>query len=421
MIRSFPRVVILVLILASSARAEDPAAHEPCVPGVTPQVCHPCYFVWLSQPPGDERVPDFVVKEQSGGTEPVHGASMRRGTTFLFPAARSRVEPVLQERPAGHQPDQLRHALDSLLRQLFPVEYVSIRGTWIVALEASTAYHGSGTSHAASVGGYRYAPGRAGDYTGPTVGTSSYGRVGVPSSGTSLVRVPPVRSSPSRPGHQSTRPVLPAATIPAAVPVPATPAIEPARPRPAIPPVVPRLLPRPPPPPPPPRPATPSAPSESSMPWTWVLGAMVAAAMLVIAGRNYRSAVRPGEKANRNIDILGLLDPADRELASERIREVARHAAEDEDWLKAMRYRFAGLLLALESSRVLQLSGWQTNLEIVESLAPKPRVAESFWATATVFELFFFGNRRPTGSDFSMFSMLLEDCLATLRGEGGPR
>ena len=43
-----------------------------------------------------------------------------------------------------------------------------------------------------------------------------------------------------------------------------------------------------------------------------------------------------------------------------------------------------------------------------------PQLAESFWSAATIFELFWFGQRRPMENDFRMFETWARECMTKL-------
>lgn len=114
----------------------------------------------------------------------------------------------------------------------------------------------------------------------------------------------------------------------------------------------------------------------------------------------------------------GLVDPEHQDLAPEAIVLIGRQAASSEDWMRAIRYLFASLLMEL-TLQGFKVQEFHTNREIAGLMRTGSDSREYYWSAATLFELFFYGERQPVESDFRLFESLVAQCRHALASCGG--
>ena len=337
-------------------------------------------------------------------------------------ALESRVEVARYARPTAFQPDEIRRRLSSLLDRLYPSRVRALGAAAdepvkVDPTEWRSGYVGSGTGYAGGGSGGGPWVGSGGGFAG---GSHGYGG-GYNSGSTHASNSRPGNSSGSRGGsHHATHQVQThQLNQPTASNVnPVQPTTQPAQTnysRPTEVAVVPP--PRPPavePPPPPPAPMI--KPETKTTSWLTVLMWMLLFALPVVAFMVWR-ARQKGQKAptlKPPKSVADLVDPEHVGLGAGELGAIGRSAAVDEDWMRAMRYLFASLLTYLAEQRRAPIKDWHTNREIADLVGRDAKLAESFWSAATIFELFWFGMRRPMENDFRLFETMARDCMSRM-------
>ena len=424
----------LALASASALHAEDiPAAGLPAAPLSLEAYGHE---LRNAHDAGTRLAAALEIQVDSGDTVVVTHAwaedKALKGGREALDALELRVQVARRRRPAAFEPDEVHRRLVRLLDRLYPTR---IRG---LGQEADTPV----------------AAGPLEWYT--TTGTTGAGGGGVIGGGGQPVGGGYVRPAHTRHGHPhgngggtgggivtavntttSTNPYRPHRTVPQQTvqtfqTQPPRSTYTPAQTRQIDPQTTPVQVqnsrptevasvppPRPPavqPPPPPPQPLIQPKKSETSWLTVLLLIALALAPVLAYIAWRARRKGAPAPKVAPPRSVADLVDPEHVGLDPAALGAIGRQSAMDEDWMRAMRYLFAALLTYLAQQRQVPIRDWHTNLEIAGLVGRDAKLSESFWSAATIFELFWFGQRQPMENDFRMFEMMARDCMQRFPG-----
>lgn len=358
------------------------------------------------------------------------GASQASRETLK--ALESRVDVARLARPTAFSPQEIRRRLSNLLDRLYPSRVRAMGAAADEPVKVDAQYWTHGTVHAGHVAGsgccgvaHTYggtASGGSGGYSGggstvvsttrrthhtrrstTTRSTSTATQVSVnqgSSSVTNPAKTYEVRHTPPPQRveqRQTTQPALATVSRPTEValtPPPKPPAVTP----------------------PPPPPTTITQVEKKGVSWITVILAVLLAALPVAAYMYWRSRRQPAPPppVAPPKSVADLVDPEHVGLGSVALGQIGRKSAEEEDWMRAMRYLFAALLTFLAEQRRVPIRDFHTNREIAGLVGADAKLAENFWSAATIFELFWFGQKRPMENDFRMFEMMARECMTRL-------
>lgn len=358
------------------------------------------------------------------------GASQASRETLK--ALEGRVDVARLARPTAFSPQEIRRRLSNLLDRLYPSRVRAMGAAADEPVKVDPQYSTHGTVHAGHVAGsgccgvvHTYggtASGGSGGYSGggstvvsttrrthhtrrttTTHSTSTATQVSVnqgssqatnPAKNYEIRHTPPPQRIEQ---HQTTQPAQTTSSLPTEValtPPPKPPAVTP----------------------PPPPPTTITQVEKKGVSWITVILAVLLAALPVAAYMYWRSRKQPAAPppVAPPKSVADLVDPEHVGLGSVALGQIGRKSAEEEDWMRAMRYLFAALLTFLAEQRRVPIRDFHTNREIAGLVGADAKLAENFWSAATIFELFWFGQKRPMENDFRMFEMMARECMTRL-------